>query len=600
VSLSWTATAGATSYEVLQEGSQVGTSTGTAYTATGLTNGMSYSFTVRAVNAGGSSAASAASSVIPAAPVLPTTPVSTSALASHGTADDCWVAINGVVYDMATFIGTHSGGPGAISGVCGKDGTAVFTSQHGNAVEVHVAAITRRQVGTYADVTPAPGSYTLAQVLAHATGADCWASIAGTVYDLTAFLSTHSGGSGPIVGSCGTDATSTFYTRHGGSADSKLGILSAYLKGPLVGYVAAALPSQAAAPTVEAVTGGGEYTMDDVAAHSTEGDCWTVIGGAVYGLSTWIPVHPGGSGVVAMMCGVDGTGSYNSKHAGGGGAGAILARIRLGTLVATRKPAATPTTYTAADVAAHKTAADCWSVVNGVVYDLTKWVPQHPGGSAAIVAMCGVDGTASYNGKHGQSTSIKSGLDAFAIGSLAGEPASASDDTVTIGTPARSFSMLQVRRHSSVANCWTVINGNVYNFTTWSKKHARQRNAIKAVCGKEATKVYTRTHGGTARAVRSLRRYLVGKVAAPVTAATPPTTVYSLGQVAGHSGIASCLSIVNGGVYDLTTWIGRHPGGAAVIRAMCGKDGTASFQGIHSGSSSAKSALATFKVGVLG
>ena len=34
-------------------------------------------------------------------------------------------------------------------------------------------------------------------------------------------------------------------------------------------------------------------------------------------------------------------------------------------------------------------------------------------------------------------------------------------------------------------------------------------------------------------------------------------------------------------MYDLTKWIGRHPGGRARIVAMCGKDGSATFHGEH-------------------
>ncbi len=48
--------------------------------------------------------------------------------------------------------------------------------------------------------------------------------------------------------------------------------------------------------------------------------------------------------------------------------------------------------YTAAEVATHKTAADCWTIVNGNVYDLTSYVSRHPGGDDIELA-CGVDGT---------------------------------------------------------------------------------------------------------------------------------------------------------------------------------------------------------------
>lgn len=36
---------------------------------------------------------------------------------------------------------------------------------------------------------------------------------------------------------------------------------------------------------------------------------------------------------------------------------------------------------TSSEVAKHALAEDCWIVVNGKVYDLTKFAPNHPGGA---------------------------------------------------------------------------------------------------------------------------------------------------------------------------------------------------------------------------
>ncbi len=76
VTLSWTASSGATSYSVYQGTSAGGESktavqtgvTGTSVTITGLTNGTPYFFTIAAVNAGGTSSASGEASATPTAP----------------------------------------------------------------------------------------------------------------------------------------------------------------------------------------------------------------------------------------------------------------------------------------------------------------------------------------------------------------------------------------------------------------------------------------------------------------------------------------------------------------------------------------------------
>ncbi|MDP9801181.1 putative membrane protein [Arcanobacterium wilhelmae] len=52
-------------------------------------------------------------------------------IAKHNSAESCWVAINGTAYDLTTWINHHPGGPAVIGTMCGTDGTAAFTVQHG-------------------------------------------------------------------------------------------------------------------------------------------------------------------------------------------------------------------------------------------------------------------------------------------------------------------------------------------------------------------------------------------------------------------------------------------------------------------------------------
>jgi cytochrome b involved in lipid metabolism len=52
-------------------------------------------------------------------------------VAQKNTSADCWVAIDGGVYDLTMWIRSHPGGSGAITQLCGKDGTSQFLSMHG-------------------------------------------------------------------------------------------------------------------------------------------------------------------------------------------------------------------------------------------------------------------------------------------------------------------------------------------------------------------------------------------------------------------------------------------------------------------------------------
>ena len=77
------------------------------------------------------------------------------------------------------------------------------------------------------------------------------------------------------------------------------------------------------------------------------------------------------------------------------------------------------TTYTMAQVATHRDAISCWTIIDGNVYDLTKWIPQHPGGEQAILSICGIDGSAAFHGQHNDAKRQADILATFKIGTLA-------------------------------------------------------------------------------------------------------------------------------------------------------------------------------------
>jgi uncharacterized membrane protein len=72
---------------------------------------------------------------------------------------------------------------------------------------------------------------------------------------------------------------------------------------------------------------------------------------------------------------------------------------------------------------------------------------------------------------------------------------------------------------------------------------------------------------------------------------------YTLADLKTHATATSCWSAINGNVYDLTKWINRHPGGPDVIKGLCGRDGSAGFNGQHGGQSRPASELSAFKIG---
>ena len=53
--------------------------------------------------------------------------------------------------------------------------------------------------------------------------------------------------------------------------------------------------------------------------------------------------------------------------------------------------------YSASDVAKHSTKSDCWTIVDGGVYNITSYISEHPGGSEILQA-CGIDATQMFKG----------------------------------------------------------------------------------------------------------------------------------------------------------------------------------------------------------
>jgi cytochrome b involved in lipid metabolism len=67
----------------------------------------------------------------------------------------------------------------------------------------------------------------------------------------------------------------------------------------------------------------------------------------------------------------------------------------------------------------HNSKESCFTVINGNVYDLTKWIDKHPGGSENILGICGKDGTMAFQNQHGGEKKTERKLNEFYIGKLA-------------------------------------------------------------------------------------------------------------------------------------------------------------------------------------
>ncbi len=75
--------------------------------------------------------------------------------------------------------------------------------------------------------------------------------------------------------------------------------------------------------------------------------------------------------------------------------------------------------YKMSTVRKHHTASSCWTVVGSYVYNVTKWIPKHPGGKSRIIAMCGKKATTKFRAEHGTGGRANAILKTYRIGKLA-------------------------------------------------------------------------------------------------------------------------------------------------------------------------------------
>merc|ERR1712227_196345 len=64
----------------------------------------------------------------------------------------------------------------------------------------------------------------------------------------------------------------------------------------------------------EAGGGGDGYSLEEVAKHTTKGDCWVVVAGQVLNVTNFLSQHPGGELAILTFAGKDATEEFNMIH----------------------------------------------------------------------------------------------------------------------------------------------------------------------------------------------------------------------------------------------------------------------------------------------
>ena len=75
-----------------------------------------------------------------------------------------------------------------------------------------------------------------------------------------------------------------------------------------------------------------------------------------------------------------------------------------------------------------------------------------------------------------------------------------------------TFTLAEVTKNNNDKNCWTIVDENVYNLTTWIKSHPGGENAILSLCGVDGTSAFKSKHTGSPGPVGQLDSYKIGKL----------------------------------------------------------------------------------------
>lgn len=150
----------------------------------------------------------------------------------------------------------------------------------------------------------------------------------------------------------------------------------------------------------------------------------------------------------------------------------------------------------AEEVARHRIEKDLWIIIDNEVYDLTKFVPDHPGGRA-ILRNAGGDATAGFHGPQ-HPNRVYNMLPDFHIGHLIRDDLTAEE----------------VARHNKEEDCYIIVKGAVYDVTSWVDSHPGGKSVLLSHAGTDATTEFFGTqHPASVRAM--IDKYYVGKLAAP-------------------------------------------------------------------------------------
>ena len=143
----------------------------------------------------------------------------------------------------------------------------------------------------------------------------------------------------------------------------------------------------------------------------------------------------------------------------------------------------------------HSTSDDLWMAVHGLVYNLTDFARQHPGGDSILKILAGTEATVAFAAAHSRQLLRQFRRPQHGLSLIMGRFDEGSSQTSSNGTLIdRPTSLAELQTHSTSADCWVAFHGYVYDMTEFSKAHKGGAYLIQKYGGQDATEYFRTFH----------------------------------------------------------------------------------------------------------
>ncbi|CAH6722362.1 cytochrome b5 [[Candida] jaroonii] len=115
------------------------------------------------------------------------------------------------------------------------------------------------------------------------------------------------------------------------------------------------------------------------------------------------------------------------------------------------------TIFTLEEVAKHNTSSDLWMVYNGLVYDCSSFVDEHPGGEEVLVDCAGTDATEEFD-DIGHSDDAHEILKGLLVGKLKGGVTKEIKSQLNFEESSSNFPLLAVGAIVIAAGAYYYLN----------------------------------------------------------------------------------------------------------------------------------------------